>query len=72
MKPPARVWSPRYEPSYSGLYFTPCGCIVTAWFRRLSALRKCTTSRSPTSASSVGPGIVAAPIGWEKPALMGW
>src|SRR3954470_12926527 len=68
MNPPASVNSPRYEPSYWGVYLTPCGCMVTAWLRRSSALRKWTTIVSPTSPSSVGPGMPAGPIGSAKPA----
>ena len=37
-----------------------------------SALRKWTTSVSPTSASSVGPGIDAGPAGLAKPVVIAW
>jgi hypothetical protein len=70
MNPPARVNSPMYAPSYSGLYLTPCGCIVTAWRSLRSPLRKCTTSTSPTSPTSVGPGRFGACTYSAKPGVI--
>src|SRR3954469_13580659 len=73
MKPPARVYLPMKTPSYSGLYLTPCGCMVTGWASLpVSALRKCTTMVSPTSACSVGPGIAAGPSGAAEPSVICW
>jgi hypothetical protein len=51
---------------------TPWGWIVTAWLSFSSALRKWTTIVSPTSPSSVGPGMLAAPIGSPKPVEYCW
>ena len=51
-----------------GRVLTPCGCIVTAWASLRSALRKCTTITSPTSARSVGPGIARRPGGRREAA----
>ena len=38
----------------------------------MSALRKWTTSRSPTSAYSVGPGMFTPPLGAANPSVISW
>src|SRR4051812_13678732 len=46
--------------------------MVTAWSKWRSALRKWTSTRSPTSAWSVGPGMRAGPTGRAKPSDQRW
>src|SRR4051812_22531889 len=46
--------------------------MVTAWSKWRSALRKWTSTRSPTSAWSVGPGMRAGPRGRAKPSDQRW